>query len=125
MIFYNLYIFIPGERPFLCKPEPSFSHYNNCYDRAIKSLFSAWATKSIQFQFGTNFSVPYGSGGKGGTLHYLCTRPQHNIIHCKSEERTKGWDIVFELIFSGDGLINQTYFITKNVGKLVTQYCRW
>ena len=27
---------------------------------------------------------------------------------------------MFDFIFSGDGLINQTYFITKHVGKLVT-----
>ena len=27
---------------------------------------------------------------------------------------------MFDFIFSGDGLINQAYFITKHVGKLVT-----
>ena len=43
-----------------------------------------------------------------------------NIISCKSKGREKEWKIMFDFIFSGDGLINQTYFITKHVGKLVT-----
>ena len=70
------------------------------------------------------------------TLHYICTRPHRNIINCRcniwqvlteinqavfrSEEREKDWKIVFDFIFSGDGLINQGYFITKHVRKLVT-----
>jgi hypothetical protein len=39
----------------------------------------------------------------------------------RSEENEKDWEIVFDFIFSGDGLINQTYFITMNVGELITQ----
>ena len=45
-------------------------------------FFSAWASKSIQFQLNTNFSVHYGDGG--GVLNYHCARPQHNVINCRS-----------------------------------------
>eukprot|EP00090_Calanus_glacialis_P001577 TRINITY_DN11146_c0_g1_i1.p1 TRINITY_DN11146_c0_g1~~TRINITY_DN11146_c0_g1_i1.p1 ORF type:complete len:220 (-),score=53.76 TRINITY_DN11146_c0_g1_i1:110-769(-) len=77
---------------------------------------TAWATKEIQFLLKTHFSVAYGEDGRGGTLDYYCERPQQNIINCRSFEKDRNWEIVFDFIFSEEGLTNQSYFITKHVG---------
>ena len=33
----------------------------------------------------------------------------------------KGWDIVFDYIFSEEGLENRKYFLTKTIGKIFCQ----
>eukprot|EP00090_Calanus_glacialis_P001578 TRINITY_DN11146_c1_g1_i1.p2 TRINITY_DN11146_c1_g1~~TRINITY_DN11146_c1_g1_i1.p2 ORF type:complete len:159 (-),score=39.55 TRINITY_DN11146_c1_g1_i1:133-609(-) len=77
---------------------------------------TAWATKEFNFLLGKHFSVKYGAESRGGTLEYYCHRPQHNIINCRSIEQGRNWEIVFDFIFSEEGLINQSYFITKHIG---------
>ena len=42
-----------------------------------------------------------------------------NIILFRSIEQGRNWEIVFDFIFSEEGLINQSYFITKHIGKLL------
>jgi len=74
-----------------------------------------WVTRKIKFQLGEDFKIHYGTGAGRGILHNHCSRPSHNIIHCSSDEREKGWKFQFDLIFSPTGLTNQRYFITKNV----------
>jgi hypothetical protein len=41
-----------------------------------------------------------------------------HIILFRSIEQERNWEIVFDFIFSEEGLINQSYFITKHIGKL-------
>ena len=77
-----------------------------------------WGSKSIQFSFDKRFSVEYGQNQKKGALEYLCMKPEINIINCKSLEKERKWEIVFDYIFSEEGLINQSFFITKSVGKI-------
>jgi len=74
-----------------------------------------WVTRKIKFQLDQDFKIHYGTGAGRGILHNHCSRPSHNIIHCSSDEREKGWKFQFDLIFSPTGLTNQRYFITKNV----------
>ena len=40
----------------------------------------------------------------------------------RSVEKEKDWEIVFDFIFSEAGLINESYFITKHVGKFYYLY---
>ena len=40
----------------------------------------------------------------------------------RSFEKEKDWEIVFNFVFSEEGLINQSYFITKNIGKIIIEY---
>ena len=39
-----------------------------------------------------------------------------NLILSRSKAEDMNWEIVFDYIFSDVGLINQSYFVTKNVG---------
>ena len=34
-------------------------------------------------------------------------------------EKEKNWELVFDFIFSEEGLINQSYFISKHVGEFL------
>lgn len=77
---------------------------------------TSWATREIEFNFSSHFNLTYGDQGRGGVLGYYCTRPQHNVINCRSFEEKKNWEIVFDFIFTVEGLINQSYFITKHIG---------
>jgi len=74
-----------------------------------------WVTRKIKFQLNQDFKIHYGTGAGRGILQNHCSRPSHNVIHCSSDEREKGWKFQFDLIFSPLGLTNQRYFITKNV----------
>ena len=62
--------------------------------------------------------MEYGQNQMKGALEYLCMKPEINIINCKSLEKERNWEIVFDYIFSEEGLINQSFFITKSVGKI-------
>jgi len=74
-----------------------------------------WMTRESEFQFDQEFSMTYGKGSMEGQMYNTCSRPQHNIIHCRSVEREKNWEFESELIFSPGGLVNKRSFITKNI----------
>jgi len=109
-------------------PFPAASHIQNLRSenltvdedgiRANITTFTPWLTKTISFKFDEPFSVEYGSteSKSKGVLKYFCFKPEPNIINCSSKETKKGWNIVFDLIFSENFLTNKSFFITKNVG---------
>merc|ERR1719245_930639 len=77
---------------------------------------TAWASKELEFLFGKNFSVVYGEQGGGGVLDYYCHRPQQLVINCRSFEKERNWQIVFDFIFSEGGLVNKSFFVSKHIG---------
>jgi len=80
-----------------------------------------WISKTIEFEFNTRFNMSYGAAEVKGVMNYLCTRPELHIIHCRSSDIAKGWDIMFDYIFTEEGLENRKYFLTKTIGKIFCQ----
>jgi len=74
-----------------------------------------WMTRNSKFTFDEEFSMTYGKGNMEGLMYNTCTRPQNNIIHCRSEEREKKWNFESEIVFSDLGMINKRTFFTKNI----------
>jgi len=109
-------------------PFPAASHIYNLRSENLTveedgvtaniTTFTPWLTKSISFKFDEPFLVQHGNteSKSKGVLNYSCSKPEKNIINCSSKETKKGWNIVFDLIFSENFLTNKSFFITKNVG---------
>jgi len=74
-----------------------------------------WMTRESEFKFGEMFTMPYGKGSMSGILHNFCTKAEENTIECRSDERTKGWELYSTLSFSPGGMINTREFRNKNI----------
>ncbi|XP_023342969.1 uncharacterized protein LOC111712552 [Eurytemora carolleeae] len=72
-------------------------------------------TRESEFEFNKEFTMIYGKGSMEGIMYNLCTRKQHNLIHCSSEERNKGWKFDSELVFTEIGMINTRSFLTQDI----------
>ena len=40
-------------------------------------------TRESEFEFNKEFTMIYGKGSMEGIMYNLCTRKQHNLIHCR------------------------------------------
>jgi len=74
-----------------------------------------WVTRSMEFRFNTNFNITYGNHDNSGVLHNFCVRPVDHVIQCTSEEKIKKWRFEFDFIFFEEGMVNNRYFINKNI----------
>jgi len=74
-----------------------------------------WMTRTSEFHFDEEFSMTYGKGSMEGLMYNICSRPVHNVINCKSEERKKKWNFESEIVFSLNGMVNKRTFITKDI----------
>ncbi len=70
-------------------------------------------TRDWKFRIGEEFSVVWGKGR--GVLFSVCSMPKTNVIHCKSEDRARGWEMEGILTFSPLGMVSERIHITKGV----------
>jgi len=72
-----------------------------------------WGRRSMEYEFGKEFNMTYGK--KAGIMYTTCTRPEYEIIFCRSEERSKDWILTSEMKFSQRGMVNERVFLNKNI----------
>lgn len=84
-------------------------------EKVMMRTITDYVTRESEFYFGQEFSMTYGKGSMSGEMVNICTRPQHNQIHCKSEEKERQWHFISDLTFTGNGMINKRIFLTKNI----------
>ena len=62
-------------------------------------IFVDVVTREAEFTLGELALIPYGRN-KEGIMHTVCDLQAKNHLFCTSEERTKGWTLTSEHIFS-------------------------
>jgi len=68
-------------------------------------------SREIQFTLCTQFFMSYGKG----VLDSFCTKPEHNIIHCRASDKAASWEFMFDLVFEKEKMISKRTFLTKRV----------
>jgi len=83
---------------------------------------TAWATRDMSFQFGSEFNMTYGRNS--GTLWNVCKRETNSVMACRSEEREKGWELLSKMIFSEKGMVNERTFVLETGDMVAKKYYR-
>jgi len=67
-----------------------------------------------EFTLGELTELPYGRNMEG-IMHTMCNLEEPNRLFCTSEERTKGWTLTSEHIFSKGGVMNTRHHVNKGI----------
>jgi len=89
-------------------------------DRANVTTETAWATREMSFEFGSEFNMTYGRNS--GTLWNVCKLETQTVWSCRSEEREKGWELLSKMIFSEKGIVNERTFVLETGDIVAKKY---
>jgi len=71
-------------------------------------------TREAEFTLGEMAEIPYGRKLEG-IMHTMCDLKAPNHLFCTSTERTKGWTLTSEHIFSKAGVLNKRHHVSKDI----------